>query len=134
MLIQCSIRPAFGVATVIVAQPCGCWELNVLVGPVELKALAGRWCRNRNLPLPPPPGPLDFIAEGMRRSGAPEWKVVTLVEEAERISRLPMAERGAALLAMLRDIEVDPALLAQIQSVSVPVPPATQPERTENER
>lgn len=41
------IVPAFGLAAMVVAQPCGCWEGKLLLGPIELGAIEGRWCRNK---------------------------------------------------------------------------------------
>lgn len=104
------LRPAFGVALLVISQGCGCWELKAVLGCLELGVIDGRWCRNKNneqqaVDSSIGVSPIEGILANLRAVGIPEWKIATLRDDLQRIMELPPTERLAAMHTLLEDLQ-----------------------------
>lgn len=111
-----SIRliPGFGAAVLFLAQPCGCYELRAVVGPLEIGAIEGRWCRNASLSAVDPEQAIAAQMAGMARmAGLPAWAAASFQDDLPRIMKLPPGERMAAIQALLE--HVNPGMTGGIQ-------------------
>jgi len=95
--------PGFGAAAIFIAQPCGCYGLKAIIGPLELGAIEGRWCREV-LSVDPEQMIAAQMAAMVRAIGIPAWKAASLEYELPRIMKLPPGERMAAIQDLLEHV------------------------------
>ncbi len=99
MIFRSRMVPAFGLAGIVIAQPC-CWSSTVLLGMFELTVTIGRWCRGKI-----PPTAIGVAREVLDRAGIEvDSKMQAQMLELIRVANLPPGERGPAFEALIERI------------------------------